>query len=247
MLLGTKLPCADKLGSGEREFELKAVFVETTEALLMKLGVEGAVKDAMGDDDRVASALKDPVKVSEAVPLPKLALGNPVDDKVGANESVEDKVIVREAWGDNDTPWECDTDELPPPPPPPPPPPALCVAPGLIEGVPPWEGRGEEEVDKEARLDTLGALLFVADMDALREEDTEALVEREGVTRAVMVVFEDWDTERELKGDWEVEKEPNGLDLDAKGLLEIVAPKDSVKAAGEMVTPLTLTPPDFVG
>jgi hypothetical protein len=241
VLLGTKLPCEDKLGSGERDFELKAVLVETTEAL-MKLGVEGEVEDAMGDDDRVASALKDPVKVSGAVPLPKLALGNPVDDKEGTNESVEDRVIVREAGGDKETPWECDTDELPPPPPP-----ALCVAPGLIEGVPPWEGRGEEEVDKEARDDTLGALLFVADMDALREEDTEALVEREGVARAVMVVFEDCDTERELKGDWEVEREPSGLDLDAKGLLEIVAPKDSVKAAGEMVAPLALTPPDFVG
>ena len=59
-------------------------------------------------------------------------------------------------------------------------------------------------------------------MDALEEEDTEALGEMEGVERAVMDTKEDFETERELKGDCEAEAEPIPFVLDTRGLLERV-------------------------
>ena len=68
---------------------------------------------------------------------------------------------------------------------------SLGVAPELIEGVPTWEGRAEGEVDREAKGEILGAALIDAEMDALGEEDAEALEEMEGDTRRVMDTLED--------------------------------------------------------
>ncbi len=125
---------------------------------------------------------------------------------------------------------------------------ALCVAQGLfIEGVSTWEVRGEEEVEREAMGDILGAPLFDAEMDALGEEETEALEDVEGVERAVIDMKEDLETERELKGDCDAEAEPMAFVLDARGLLERVESKERVRAAGVFVIPLTLTPKDLVG
>lgn len=82
------------------------------------------------------------------------------------------------------------------------------------------------------------------------EGDREVLGEIERETRADKDTLEVWDKDRDPMGDKEAETEPMALDLEAKGLLDGVVAMVGVKAAGDLVPPLTLPPPpppDLVG